>query len=192
MDWLIAISSTMIGGAVFIFLLRVMDVTLATVRIILTLRGLKLFSTLTAFIGSLVWVVAVSRVLSNMDNVFNIIGYSGGFAVGTLLGIAIEDKMALGFTKITIITPNKGSEILKVLRDSGYGATSMLARGQKGSVTHIEVIAGRKEAPRIQEIVEAIDPDCFMTFEEARQIHGGYLPQRSLMGRLRHTGSKEK
>lgn len=175
--WTTTVSWATVGGALFIFCLRICDVSMGTVRTILIMRGLKIYATILGFFESLIWVLAISQVITNLDSPIKIVGYSGGFATGTLVGLIIEEKLALGFIRMTIISNNKGSETLKALRDAGYGATSIIARGQKGTVTYIEVIAGRKEAQKLQKIAESVDPRCFITLEEARQIRRGYLPR---------------
>ncbi len=84
----------MIGNALLIFYLRLVDVSLGTVRLIMIGRGRRKIAPLLGFVEVTIWVVAISQVITNLDNIFNILGYSGGFAAGTLVGMWIEDKLA--------------------------------------------------------------------------------------------------
>jgi uncharacterized protein YebE (UPF0316 family) len=163
-----------LGNALFIFALRLTDVSMGTVRMIMVMRGLRKFAAMIGFVEVSIWVIAISRVIGNLDTVWNVVGYSGGFAAGTLLGMWIESKLALGFVDIHIISMTRGQEIAASIRHAGYGATQLRAEGQSGPVYLLEVVAQRKQTARILGLVNEIDSASFVTVDEAQQVLRGH------------------
>jgi uncharacterized protein YebE (UPF0316 family) len=164
-----------IAEGLFIFFLRATAVSMTTMRIILVNRGQKKYAALLGFIEICIWVIAISRVLSHLDNLWNVIGYSGGFAAGTLIGMMIEERLALGYSDLHIISAQKGYELAHALRKAGYGVTLAIGHGQKGPVTMLNTVVRRKNMPGALEVVTSVDPDAFITVEEARYIRRGYI-----------------
>ena len=106
-------------NALLIFALRLTDVSMGTVRTTMIMRGQRRWAALIGFVEVTIWVLAISRVISNLDTIWNVIGYSGGFATGTLLGMLIEDKLALGYADLLIISITKGPEITAKVHSAG-------------------------------------------------------------------------
>lgn len=167
-------SWAILGNALLIFCLRLTDVSLGTVRTILVTRGMRKVAALMGFVEVTIWVVAITRVLGNMDNVISILAYSGGFACGTLLGMGIEERLALGHVRVRIISMEKGQEVAQNIRDAGYGATLVRAEGQSGPVYMVDVVVARKQIQEINRLVNQVDATAFMTVEDARQVLRGY------------------
>lgn len=165
---------TTLGNAALIFGLRVIDVSMGTVRTIMIMRGMRRWAALLGFVEVSIWVVAVSRVIGHLDTLWNVVGYSGGFAAGTLLGMWIEDRLALGYMNVHIISRNKGGEIADKIRQAGHGATLLCAEGQSGDVHLISVVAPRKEVPNVLRLVNEVDATSFVTIDEARQVVRGH------------------
>jgi uncharacterized protein YebE (UPF0316 family) len=157
-----------------IFVLRVTDMSLDTMRVLIVLRGRKPQAWILGFIQSAIWVIAISSVLSNLDNPFNIIAYAGGFATGNVVGMAIEERLAIGHSHIRIISSGKGNAILDSIRSEGYAATEISGRGKDGTVTIISCSIKRKHIAKIQKEISRIDQNAFMTVEEIRPIHRGF------------------
>jgi len=165
---------TTLGNVLLIFCLRVTDVSMGTVRTIMIMRGMRKWAALIGFVESSIWVVAISRVIGNLDTVWTVIGYSGGFATGTLLGMWIENKLALGYSDVRIVSTAKGQEITEMVRQAGYGATQLQAEGQSGPVYMISVVASRKQVPDIIRLVNKVDATAFVTIEETRRVMRGH------------------
>ena len=130
----------MLGNALLIFCLRLVDVSLGTVRMIMISRGRRKIAPVLGFVEVTIWVVAISQVMGNLDNIFNILGYSGGFAAGTLVGMWIEGKLALGHVGISIISMTQGPKIVQKLRQADYGVTELIGSGRSGLVNLITTI----------------------------------------------------
>jgi uncharacterized protein YebE (UPF0316 family) len=164
-----------IAGGLIIFCLRLTAASMTAMRTILTIRGQKVPVALLGFVEVSIWVIAISQVLSSLDNVWSIVGYSSGFAAGTIVGMTIEERLALGYVGIHIISMSKGSKIAQALREVGCGVTMTIGHGQSGPVTVLNTIIRRKNAPGALEVVASVDSDAFVTVEEARYIRRGYI-----------------
>lgn len=165
---------SILGNALLIFALRVTDVSMGTIRVIMITRGMRKLAALIGFVEVSIWVVAISRVMSNLGSVWSVLGYSGGFATGTLLGMWIEGKLALGHVFVHVFSMTKGAEIAQKIREAGFGATQLRAEGQSGLVYLIQVAAPRKHADDIIRLVNEVDATAFVTIEEARRVLRGY------------------
>jgi uncharacterized protein YebE (UPF0316 family) len=168
------ITWAVLGNALLIFCLRLTDVSLGTVRMIMVTRGMRKMAALLGFVEVSIWVVAITRVLGNMDNVISVLAYAGGFACGTLLGMWIEERLALGHVRIRIISMEKGQEVAHSIREAGFGATLVQAEGQSGPVYMVDVVVARKEIQEINRLVNQVDAAAFMTVEDARRVLRGY------------------
>jgi uncharacterized protein YebE (UPF0316 family) len=167
-------SWTVLGNALLIFCLRLTDVSMGTVRTIMVMRGMRWVAALIGFVEVSIWVVAISRVIGNLDSVWSVLGYGGGFAAGTLLGMWIEDKLALGHVFVHTISLDKGQELAHAMREAGYGATKVQAEGKSGPVHIIDAVLPRKQVKGLLRLVNEIDDDSFVTIEEARKVMRGY------------------
>jgi len=161
-------------GGLLIFCLRLCDVTLGTLRIVMTVRGLKLFAALFGFIEVTIFVVAISRVVRNMGNPWLVLGYSSGFAAGTLVGMTIEERMALGWTVIRIISTDLSKRVPEALRQAGFGVTEMSGQGMRGTVEIFEVVVRRVDLPKVLQTVDQVDGKAFVTVEETRRVYRGW------------------
>ena len=157
-----------------IFILRVTDMSLDTLRVLFVLRGRKSMAWILGFLQSAIWVIAITSVLNNLENFLNIIAYAGGFATGNVVGMAIEERLAIGHAHMRIISSGKGSAILDAIRRAGYAATEIPGRGKDGTVTIISCSIKRKHISKIQKEISQIDQNAFVTVEEIRPIHRGY------------------
>lgn len=163
-----------IWGAVLIFFLRVVNMSLDTMRVLLAMRGKKPLVWLLGFLETIVFVIAISSVLSNLTNPLNIIGYAAGFATGNVLGIYLEDRLAVGFINLRIISQRRGSAIVEKLRSEGYAVTEVPARGKDGMVTMLNCSVRRKHVQLVDKMVRGIDEEAFITAEEVRPVLRGY------------------
>src|SRR5512136_3481821 len=91
-------------GALGIFALRVADMTFDTLRMLFVVRGRKGVAWVLGFMQSVIFVIAITSVLSHLDNPLNVIGYAAGFATGNVVGMWIEEWLAIGYVKISIVS----------------------------------------------------------------------------------------
>lgn len=161
-------------GGLLIFCLRLTDVTLGTLRILMTVRGRKPLAALIGFVEVTIFVVAISRVVRNVGNVYNVLGYSGGFAAGTLVGMTIEEHLALGWTVVRVISTDLSKRIADTLRQAGYGVTEMSGQGMRGSVEIYEIVVRRADLPKVLQVIDKVDEKAFVTVEESRRVYRGW------------------
>ena len=157
-----------------IFFLRVTDMSLDTLRVLFVIRGRKPLAWFLGFFQSALWVVAVTSVLSNLENLFNLVGYAGGFATGNVVGMLIEERLAIGFSHIRVISSRRGSAITEAIRQAGHAVTEIPARGKDGTVSVLNCSVKRRQVRAVQKSIAEIDPDAFVTVEDIRPIHRGY------------------
>lgn len=165
---------SVVGGALLIFLLRITDVSMGTFRMILITRGQRKMAALLGFAEVTIWVVAIGQVFANLNSLWNILAYSGGFATGTLAGMWLEGKVALGTVSVYIVSSNKGGAIADAVRRAGYGATELPAWGQSGPVALIGVVLPRRQLAGLTSLVNDIDANSFITVDDNRQVLRGY------------------
>jgi uncharacterized protein YebE (UPF0316 family) len=171
LNWL-AIPATLMPF--IIFLLRVTDMSLDTLRVLFVIRGRKPLTWIMGFFQSALWVVAITSVLSNLDNLWNVIGYAGGFATGNVVGMMIEERLAIGHGHLRIISSRRGKAIADAIRDAGYAVTELPGRGKDGTVSVISCSVKRRDIDNVQRGVHEIDPEAFITVEDIRPLHRGY------------------
>jgi uncharacterized protein YebE (UPF0316 family) len=162
-------------GAVFIFCMRVCDVTIGTIRLILLTRGQKYYAAALGFFEVMIFVVAISQVIRSENNVWNILGYCAGFAVGNIVGVTLEERIALGHSCLRIFTQDKGDEMADALRQADFGVTETFGQGRSGTVRILETAVRRKDTMRVYKVVSEIDPKAFVVMDECRSIFQGYL-----------------
>jgi uncharacterized protein YebE (UPF0316 family) len=160
--------------ALLIFFLRVADMSLDTIRVLFVVRGKKAITWVLGFFQSLIFVIAISSVLTELDNILNVVGYATGFATGNLVGMIIEQRLAIGHILVTIISSNRGAFIAERLRAGGYAVTEIAGRGRNGTVFELHASVQRKDVPNVETIVLEADPQAFITAEDVRPVRRGF------------------
>lgn len=161
---------------VLIFLARVCDVSIGTVRIIFISRSRKFLAPLLGFFEVSIWLLAISQIMQNMDNAICFIAYAFGFAMGNFIGILIEEKLAIGTLIVRIILTGSGSELKERLYAEGFGVTSLDARGKNGEVEMLFSIIKRRDLSKIVQIIEHCESNAFYSVEDAKSVNKGIFP----------------
>jgi uncharacterized protein YebE (UPF0316 family) len=161
-------------GALVIFGLRVVNMTLDTLRMLFLLRGKKALSWGAGFFVSLIYVVLLTSVLSNLNNPLYIIAYSAGFATGGVAGMWIEERLAIGFVHLQVISPRLGVVMAQKLRDGGFAVTEIPARGKDGMVSMLSLSVRRKEVTSVEKIINECDEAAFITAEDVHGVQRGF------------------
>jgi len=161
-----------------IFLARICDVSISTVRLILLYRGRRVLAPLLGFFEVLIWLVAVTQIMSHLNNPFVYIAFAAGFAMGNYVGIILEEKLAVGLEVIRIITKNDALELVNSLTAEGYGTTCMDAQGSTGRVQMIFTIVPRRHHKKVIRIIKKFNPRAFYTVEDIKSASEGIFPLR--------------
>lgn len=164
----------------FIFCARVMDVSLGTFRTICVVRGHRLLAACVGFFEVLVWLGAISSVMSSLNRPQNVIAYAGGFATGNWVGMWLESKLALGMQLVRVISREE-SHMAEGLREAGYVVTELKGEGRDAPVSICFVAAFRRHVRTLITKAREIDPSMYSTVEDVRETNflpHHYLPQR--------------
>lgn len=157
-----------------IFIINVCYVTFLTMRTILTLKGYRYIAASVSFLEVLVYIVGLGLVMSNLDHIQNIITYAFGFSIGIIVGMKIEEKLALGYTVVNVTSAEYELDLPNELRNLGYGVTHYLAFGKDGSRMVMQILTPRKYERKLMDTIKNLDPKAFIIAYEPRNIHGGF------------------
>ena len=161
-------------GAGLIFILRVSDMTLDTLRVLVVMRGRKAIAWVLGFFQAAIFVLAISSVLKDLNNIINVFGYAAGFATGNVVGMLIEERLAIGHTHLRIVSSRRGSAIADRLREDGYAVTEVAGRGKDGMVTVLNCSVLRKNVDRVRTLINSVDAEAFITAEDVRPVRRGF------------------
>ncbi|HUX96419.1 MAG TPA: DUF2179 domain-containing protein [Bacteroidales bacterium] len=162
-----------------IFLARICDQSIGTMRIIFVSKGKRNIAPILGFFEVLIWIVAISKIMQNLDNYINYIAYAAGFATGNLIGMIIEEKLAMGIQMIRVFANERGQELVANLNKSGYGATVVEGHGARGQVHLIYTIVHRSELNEVVGVINTFNPRAFYTIEDIRAANEGiFIPQK--------------
>ena len=164
---------------VLIFLARVCDMSLDTIRVIFMSKGIQYLPAIIGFFEVIIWLVAIGQVMNNLTNVVCYIAYGAGFATGPIVGMAIEERLSLGLAIVRIITKEDPAGLLRILRSHEYGVTSIDAEGGKGRVKVIFTIIKRQDLPDVVHIIKAFNPGAFYSVEDVKSVAEGVFPVRN-------------
>lgn len=156
-----------------IFLARISDVTIGTLRIVMVAKGQKLIAPLLGFFEVIIWLVAMSKIIQNIDNWVAYIAYGAGFATGNYIGLIIEEKLAVGVVQLQIITRANADNLLSSLKEKGYGITYHEAYGTKEKVAVIYSIIKRSDIKHVIEIICTYNPNAFYSIEDVKFVSKG-------------------
>jgi len=183
----------MLGNAyvmvVIILVINIVYVSFSTMRMILTLKGRRYLAALVSMVEIVVYVLGLGLVLDNLNHIQNIIAYAVGFGIGVIVGTKIEEKLALGYITVNVISSNPDLEFTRKLRDKGYGVTSWYAYGMDGDRLAMQILTPRKYELMLYETIKSIDPKAFIISYEPKQIHGGFWVKQVRRGRLGKKGN---
>jgi len=170
---------TSVWGPILIFCMRVVDVSLATVRMLLIMRNARVWAPIIGFFEVLIWLVAAGTAIQHLDSTWHLLGYAGGFAAGNLVGLLLEERLAFGFASVQVFTKAHGAELAESLRAFGHGVTQLTGRGREGPVDLVMSVVKRKDLPAISAVVQDLVPDSFVSVEAPTTIHRGWIfPKR--------------
>ena len=155
-------------AVVLIFMMRVADVTLGTLRIIQLVRGNRFGAGMLGFFESLIWVLAARQVLADLDEPAKIIGYAAGYAAGTMLGGTVERWLAMGTAIVRVIAPVDSPPAYQALQDAGFPTTILNGEGRDGPVRIVFSVVRRREVPPMLAVVKQVNPHAIVTVEETR------------------------
>jgi len=163
-----------------IFLARILDVSINTVRIIYVLGGRKLTSTVLGFFESFIWLMAIRQIFEHLDNWMCYVAYPAGFAAGIFVGMIIEEKIAYGKVIVRIITRKDVQPLLKYLNKEYMRYTYVHAEGPDGLENLVFTVLQREKLEELLQTLKEILPTAFYTVEKVnRAAESGAVVEES-------------
>jgi uncharacterized protein YebE (UPF0316 family) len=159
--------TTIIVTFVLIVLARITDVTLDTIRTVSVVQGRRVFAAVLGFFEAVVYILAVAKVLLNMNHPVYALAYGLGYASGTFLGITIEQHLAFGNQLASLFT-RKGVELAEALRAAGYLLVEVKGHLGNGDLTILYVEIPRRCAQQLVRHASAVDDSCFFIVNDVR------------------------
>lgn len=174
---------------VLIFTARLMDVTLATLRHILIYKNARAIVPALAFVEVTIWLLAISQIMQNLSNWACFIGFAGGFSAGTYAGMVIEEKLALGYQLVRIVTEGNSDDLLSTLTKNRFGVTRIKAAGSMGNVEVFLVVSERRKLKDLLAIIKSMEPVPFYTIEDVRSVGIKAWAKNTIPGAFAFEGS---
>ena len=161
-----------------IFIARVADVSMGTVRVIFVSRGFKYLAPLVGFFEILIWLLAIGQIMKNLSNPACYVAYAGGFAMGNFVGICIAEKLSLGLVMVRVVTQKQAQPLIENLRAKEYGVTTVEAEGRSGPVKVVFTIVQRREVQAVVDLIKKFNPHAFYSIENVGFVEKGTFPLR--------------
>lgn len=161
--------------ASMIFILRVVNYAIGTVRMIAITRNMRFLAALLAAIEALVFAVVIAGVVNDLNNIINLFAYCAGAAVGSWVGMVIEARMVRGYMIANVFANGDGETLATQLREAGFGVTTTQSLGRDGVVTTLRSVLDKRDMKRFTALVNELKPNAFMVAEEARSVQRGWM-----------------
>ena len=182
----------LIVTCLFVFFARIFDVSIGTVRTILTVQGKTVISFVLATFEITIWLLVASTVINQLkEKPILILFYAFGYATGNVVGILVERKMAFGVTILKLLTRNAGQEITNFLREKGQPVTVFVGEGMKGPISELYIACRRRDLKWILPEVKKMDEQVFYIVEQARDMSKILKPINTPMGGWRSPFKKK-
>jgi uncharacterized protein YebE (UPF0316 family) len=157
-----------------IFFARICDVSMETIRVIYIAKGIKYLAPIIAFFEIVIWLLAIEVVMNDLSNIANFLAFAFGFAMGTYVGLVIEEKISIGMVILRIITTEDSTDgIIRFMESENYGITTIDATGSRGNVKMIMSLVNRVDVPRITGHIRTTNPHAFYSLEDVRYVNEG-------------------
>lgn len=157
---------------ILIFMSRMADVSLGTLRAVLAAKGNKKIVPFIGFFEVLLWLFAISQIMQNLNNVMCYLAWAGGYAMGSFIGLTIEERLAIGVQIMRIITNQNPDKLTAALTENQFGYTTFNGEGARGPVKMIFTIVKRKEVPKVAALIKEYNPEAFFSVADAKAATG--------------------
>src|SRR5699024_8954833 len=167
-----------------ILVVNIVYVSFSTIRMILTLKGKRYVAASVSVLEVFMYIIGLGLVLENLDRFENIIAYAIGYGLGVIVGSIIEEKLALGYITVNVVSSDPQIDFTNQLREKGYGVTSWFSYGMDGDRLSMQILTPRKYELMLYEVIKNIDPRAFIIAYEPKNIQGGFWAKQVKTKRL--------
>ncbi len=161
-----------------IFFVRILDVSLGTVRTIITVKGKKVIASAVGFVEVLIWFSVVKEALNtDIQSIWIAISYALGFATGTFVGGFLSDKFISGNLTVQVILSNRNDEIVTSIRKAGYATTVIDVKGQDQDQLKYMLLMeiNKKRVDHLKKLIKSLDEKAFIVISETKTVQNGYF-----------------
>ncbi len=162
-----------------IFAAIMMQVIFGTVRLIMMIRGKRLLAITIGFFEAMIALTIAITVISNAVkqgiNIYHIVAYGGGFALGLLIGMVISDKISREILSVNIISKKHSDKIEHLLRLKGFGLTCYHGKGKDGDINILNIICKKSDLIKLQTLAYGIDSKALVASHTLEGMKGGFL-----------------
>jgi uncharacterized protein YebE (UPF0316 family) len=155
---------------ILIFLGRMTDVTIGTMRLIFVSKGYKLVAPLLGFFEIIIWLIAITQIMQHLDNWVCYVAYGGGFAMGNFIGILLEQKLSIGSVIIRVFPKKDVSELAEDLRSQSFGVSALEIEGKEGRKKMLFSVIQRKAIKQYVSTVLHHNPNAFYSVEDVKSV----------------------
>jgi uncharacterized protein YebE (UPF0316 family) len=177
---------TAILAGLLIFALRVVEMTIDSFRLVYIIRGKRIKAGLCGFAEAAIFITAIAQVLKGSTGLASILGYAGGFAMGTYLGSLLSGVFSSEHLLVRIISREHHDEIRTKLRNHGFGVTTIQGEGMHGPLPILMVIIKRKHGKAVLKDIRAVHDKALVVSEPLHFAVNAFVPR---LGRL-STGAR--
>lgn len=160
--------------ALIICVINIVYVSFFTLRMILTIKSLRYLAAFVSIFEVIIYILGLSIVLDNLDGIHNVIAYAIGYAIGVVVGSVIEEKLALGYITVNVVSTNPSLNFSEHLRKNGFGVTSWISSGMEGDRLSMQILTTRKREETLYNHITKIDPQAFVVAYEPKYVKGGF------------------
>lgn len=153
-----------------IFIARVGDVSINTLRIMFMMNGKRNIAPILGFFEALIWLLAIGQIFQNINNPMSYIAYAAGFGTGTYVGMYFEEKLALGRVLVRVITPAAQHDLMEFMKERNYRFTNVGAEGRYGKVNLLFTVMKRESLTEFIAKVKSVDEKAFYTIESVKRV----------------------
>ncbi|MGB2754560.1 MAG: DUF5698 domain-containing protein [Phycisphaerae bacterium] len=164
-------------GAAFIFLCRVSDVSIDTLRVISIVKGQRVLAAVFGMLASGIFIVALATIFRPPIHWLQMVGYAAGFGIGTLVGMTLATRLSSEFVLFRVLSRPPGGPISDRLRSGGFAVTAVAGEGRDGPVEILFSVVRRSQARKALDLVRAVDAKAFVVLEPVQHAAGGHVPR---------------
>ena len=167
---------------IMIFCAKLLEVSVSTVRVVLTAKGYRLVASLLSAVEITIWLIVTSTVLLGIsEDPLRAVAFGLAFVIGINMGILIEDKLALGLSQIEVIAEvDRARQIASKLRERGYGVTTFDCEGMEGKKMSISLKVLRKDIPGTIAMFKEYE-DLFVTITDIKKLSIGSISRHAII-----------
>lgn len=159
-----------------IFFVRIIDVSLGTIRTIMSVKNKTLTASLIGFVEVTIWFLVVREALNtDQESIFIVLSYAAGFATGTYIGGFISSRYIKGYLTVQVIT-EKQDILSSILREKGYGVSIIDVKGRNDdekAMLWIQVNSSNLDT--LKHLIKEYDEKAFVIINETKYIENGFI-----------------